>query len=65
VIQRVAAAVAADGAEPSRGRAALRRALLERTGVSTPDAFRFHRPRCDRMVATVLARISTAMPSGD
>jgi RNA polymerase sigma-70 factor (ECF subfamily) len=49
----------------SRGRAALRRVLLERTGVSTPDAFRFHRPRCDRMVAAVLARISTAMPSGD
>jgi RNA polymerase sigma-70 factor (ECF subfamily) len=41
----------------SRGRAALRRVLLERTGVAAPDAFRFYRPRCDRVVAQVLARI--------
>jgi RNA polymerase sigma-70 factor (ECF subfamily) len=41
----------------SRARAALRRALLERAGASTADAFRFYRPRCDRVVATVMARI--------
>jgi RNA polymerase sigma-70 factor (ECF subfamily) len=42
----------------SRGRAALRRAMLERTGATTPEAFRFYRPRCDRVVAQVLARIA-------
>jgi RNA polymerase sigma-70 factor, ECF subfamily len=42
----------------SRGRAALRRALLKRTGASAPDAFRFHRPRCDRIVQLVLSRIA-------
>ena len=42
----------------SRGRAALRRALFERTGATAPEAFRFERPRCDRVVASVLARIS-------
>jgi RNA polymerase sigma-70 factor (ECF subfamily) len=42
----------------SRGRAALRRTLLERTGATAPDAFRFYRPRCDRVVARVLARIA-------
>ena len=41
----------------SRARAALRRALLQRTGATAPEAFRFHRPRCDGMVAAVLARI--------
>jgi RNA polymerase sigma-70 factor (ECF subfamily) len=41
----------------SRGRAALRRLLLERTGATTPEAFRFYRPRCDRVVANVLACI--------
>ena len=41
----------------SRGRAALRRALLDRTGAATAEAFRFHRPRCDRVVSRVLARI--------
>jgi RNA polymerase sigma-70 factor (ECF subfamily) len=41
----------------SRGRAALRRVLLERTGTSAPDAFRFYRPRCDRIVHQVLSRI--------
>lgn len=40
-----------------RGRAQLRRLLMERTGASAPDAFRFERPRCDRVVAAVLARI--------
>ena len=42
----------------SRGRAALRRLLLDRTGATAPDAFRFHRPRCDRVVHDVLARIA-------
>jgi len=42
----------------SRGRAALRRVMLERTGATTPEAFRFYRPRCDRVVAQVLARIA-------
>jgi RNA polymerase sigma-70 factor (ECF subfamily) len=42
----------------SRGRAALRRALFERTGATAPEAFRFERPRCDRVVASVLSRIS-------
>jgi RNA polymerase sigma-70 factor (ECF subfamily) len=41
----------------SRGRATLRRRLLERTGATAPDAFRFYRPRCDRVVANVLRRI--------
>jgi hypothetical protein len=30
---------------------------MERTGATAPDAFRFYRPRCDRVVAAVLARI--------
>lgn len=42
----------------SRGRAALRRLLLERTGATAPEAFRFYRPRCDRVVAHVLERIA-------
>jgi RNA polymerase sigma-70 factor (ECF subfamily) len=42
----------------SRGRAALRRDLFERAGLSAPAAFRFERPRCDRIVEAVLARIS-------
>jgi RNA polymerase sigma-70 factor (ECF subfamily) len=42
----------------SRARAALRRALLERTGATAPDAFRFYRPRCDQVVAAVLKRLS-------
>jgi len=46
----------------SRGRAALRRALLERTGASAPEAFRFYRPRCDRVVQQVLARIADQRP---
>ena len=41
----------------SRARAALRRILLERVSASVADAFRFYRPRCDRVVAAVLARI--------
>jgi len=42
----------------SRARAALRRQLLERTGATAPEAFRFQRPRCDRVVHQVLARIA-------
>jgi RNA polymerase sigma-70 factor, ECF subfamily len=42
----------------SRARSALRRTLLATTGASTPQAFRFERPRCDRVVANVLARIA-------
>jgi RNA polymerase sigma-70 factor, ECF subfamily len=46
----------------SRGRAALRRLLIERTGAAAPEAFRFYRPRCDRVVANVLARINSESP---
>ena len=42
----------------SRARSALRRDLMERTGSSVPEVFRFYRPRCDRMVAEVLSRIA-------
>ena len=42
----------------SRGRSTLRRLLLEHSGATAPDAFRFYRPRCDRVVAEVLARIA-------
>jgi RNA polymerase sigma-70 factor (ECF subfamily) len=42
----------------SRARAALRHDLLTRVGGATADAFRFMQPRCDRVVAAVLARIS-------
>ena len=38
-----------------RGRAALRRVLLDRAGASLSDAFRFYRPRCDRLVQRVFA----------
>jgi RNA polymerase sigma-70 factor (ECF subfamily) len=47
----------------SRARGRLRRALLERTGASAPDVFRFYRPRCDRVVAAVLARITADPPA--
>ena len=42
----------------SRGRAALRRLLLDRTGATAREAFRFYRPRCDRVVGQLLARIA-------
>ncbi len=48
----------------SRGRAHLRRLLMERTGATAPEAFRFYRPRCDRVVAQVLAKIAGGGPSG-
>lgn len=41
----------------SRARAALRRALFERAGLAAPTAFTFQRPRCDRIVVAVMARI--------
>jgi RNA polymerase sigma-70 factor (ECF subfamily) len=41
----------------SRARAALRRELFERAGLAASNAFRFERPRCDRVVAAVMARI--------
>lgn len=46
----------------SRGRAMLRALLLERTGATAAEAFRFMRPRCDRVVSSVLARIDPASP---
>jgi RNA polymerase sigma-70 factor (ECF subfamily) len=46
----------------SRARAALRRSLLGRAGATAPDAFRFYRPRCDRVVTAVLTRISSPPP---
>lgn len=42
-----------------RARALLRRDLFERVGASTPAAFQFEAPRCDRVVAAVLRRITT------
>ena len=41
----------------SRARAALRNALIRRTGAKAGEVFRFYRPRCDRVVAGVLARV--------
>jgi RNA polymerase sigma-70 factor, ECF subfamily len=44
----------------SRARATLRHDLMGRMQSSAPEAFRFYRPRCDRVVARVLARIAGA-----
>ena len=41
----------------SRAKAALRRDVVERTGATAPEVFRFYRPRCDRVVTHVLAAI--------
>jgi RNA polymerase sigma-70 factor (ECF subfamily) len=41
----------------SRARAALRRELCDRVGATAAHSFSFLRPRCDRVVAAVLARI--------
>jgi RNA polymerase sigma-70 factor (ECF subfamily) len=41
----------------SRARGALRRRLEAQIGTAAPDLFQFMRPRCDRVVARVLARI--------
>jgi RNA polymerase sigma-70 factor, ECF subfamily len=46
----------------SRARTALRRVLLERACAAAPDAFRFQRPRCDRVVAEVLTRLHRTAP---
>jgi RNA polymerase sigma-70 factor (ECF subfamily) len=43
----------------SRGRAMLRQLLAERTGSAAPEAYRFYRPRCDRVVSRVLDTLST------
>jgi RNA polymerase sigma-70 factor, ECF subfamily len=48
----------------SRARAALRRSLFERAGATASEAFRFYRPRCDRVVAQVLAHIADMTPLG-
>lgn len=42
----------------SRARAALRRDLVDRMGDTASKSFTFLRPRCDRVVAAVLARIA-------
>jgi RNA polymerase sigma-70 factor (ECF subfamily) len=42
----------------SRARAALRRELFERAGLAASNAFTFQRPRCDRIVSAVMARIA-------
>jgi RNA polymerase sigma-70 factor (ECF subfamily) len=41
-----------------RGRAILRREIYNRTGQASAGAFRFAGPRCDGLVAAVLARIA-------
>jgi len=41
-----------------RARATLRRDLMERMRSTAPEVFRFYRPRCDRVVVSVLARIA-------
>ena len=41
----------------SRARAALRHELFDRVGATAAQSFTFLRPRCDRVVAAVLARI--------
>jgi RNA polymerase sigma-70 factor (ECF subfamily) len=41
----------------SRARAVLRRELSAQTDAAAAHTFRFLRPRCDRVVAAVLARI--------
>ena len=42
----------------SRARAALRRALSEHADAAASNIFRFERPRCDRVVASVLGRLA-------
>jgi RNA polymerase sigma-70 factor (ECF subfamily) len=46
----------------SRGRAALRRLVMDRTGASAEEVFRFYRPRCDRVVAGVMLMITGEPP---
>jgi RNA polymerase sigma-70 factor (ECF subfamily) len=47
----------------SRARAGLRRALMERTGATAREVFRFYRPRCDRIVDRVLSMLGNVDPS--
>jgi RNA polymerase sigma-70 factor (ECF subfamily) len=42
----------------SRARAALRRDLSDHVSNAASSAYRFLRPRCDRVVAAVLTRIA-------
>jgi RNA polymerase sigma-70 factor (ECF subfamily) len=42
-----------------RARAMVRRAVTARIGEVAADTFQFHAPRCDRVVAAVLARIGS------
>ena len=46
-----------------RARGLLRDALYERAGASTPAAFQFEAPRCDRVVAAVMRRIAATSPA--
>jgi len=41
-----------------RARATLRRELYERAGAATPEAFGFHRSRCDAVVRAVLEQLA-------
>ena len=41
-----------------RARVMIRRAVTVRIGEVAAGAFRFHAPRCDRVVSAVLARVS-------
>ena len=43
-----------------RARVLLRRGLFERTGATSVSAFSFHLARCDRIVASVFARLGQA-----
>jgi RNA polymerase sigma-70 factor (ECF subfamily) len=45
-----------------RARERLQNALTSRIGGALPDLFGFHRPRCDRVVASVLTRLKS-LPS--
>ena len=45
-----------------RARTELRRMLDERFGAATREVFEFHAPRCDRIVAAVMARIASPSP---
>jgi len=49
----------------SRGRAMLRRLLMARTGATAPEAFRFYRPRCDRVVTRVMEQITSNQRSAE
>jgi RNA polymerase sigma-70 factor, ECF subfamily len=41
-----------------RARALVRRAIADRLGVSSAEAFAFQAPRCDRVVAAVMSEIA-------